>query len=378
MKFHIKYLLLICVLLVGASFNSVWADNTITWEINGVNTSANNASVNTTLKTSSVTGGSGTWTAISTGSSYAGSNSGAQLGSGNYSFNGTISLSSSSIPSSAVITEIQIYARAGGSYSVSASVNGNTFGSSATVNSTTSSYKTFSGNSIGNNIVLTLSTSEKKYFAISKIKVTYVSPCVSPVFSEISGTELVKGTDVIITSTTTGSTIYYTMDGTTPSSSSPNHGVAGDASATVTVNGDVTIKAIAVKDGLADSEVSTASFTVPRNNVGSFSAISDQAVVKGESTDFNPSDYYTDDAGVTGTTTFTVMPTTGDIYYSGGRIYATAYGSQEFTVTATPAVADEASYKAVSTSFTVNCPDTRTAVNISSFTFAQDVTPLII
>ena len=109
-----------------------------------------------------------------------------------------------------------------------------------------------------------------------------------------------------------------------------------------------------------------------KSPVGTFDEIDDvDDATKGGSFDFNPASYYTDDAGVTGTTTLSVTPTSGDIYYSEGKIYTTAYGSQEFTVTATPDEEDEDGFEEVTTSFTVTCPDTRTEVNMSSFKAAS-------
>ena len=105
-------------------------------------------------------------------------------------------------------------------------------------------------------------------------------------------------------------------------------------------------------------------------DVGAFSAIADQAVTKGSNISFNPATYFTPDGDLTADATLTVTPTTGDIYYSEGKIYATNYGSQVFTVTATPAIADAEDYNEVETTFTVNCEDTRTATTTAINTSA--------
>ena len=65
-----------------------------------------------------------------------------------------------------------------------------------------------------------------------------------------------KGTQVTITCSTDGATIHYTDDGTTPTASSPVY------SAAITINNDITLKAIAVKSGMDNSNVATASFVV--------------------------------------------------------------------------------------------------------------------
>ena len=95
---------------------------------------------------------------------------------------------------------------------------------------------------------------------VASASYTIAAPCATPTFSEAAG-EVDKGTTVTISSTTTGSTIYYTTNGDTPTTSS-QHGTEGDASATVTVDAAMTIKAIAVKDGNANSEVASITYTV--------------------------------------------------------------------------------------------------------------------
>lgn len=59
------------------------------------------------------------------------------------------------------------------------------------------------------------------------------------------------GTNVTLSTITEGATIYYTVDGTTPTTSSTKY--TGE----ITVNSPMTIKAIAVKDGLTNSAVAT-------------------------------------------------------------------------------------------------------------------------
>lgn len=168
-----SWLLMMCLLVgVGSSWG---AEQTVTWTVTGVNTAANNAIVNTTLKAKQdPTSETGVWTAVSTNNSYAGTNTGAaQLGSSSYSFNGTITLSNTSIPSNATIKKVIVTCKSGGSYTVDVKVGGTQLGSSITVNSTTAADKTFSGSLTGNNIVIELATSVKKYFNVSKIAVTY-------------------------------------------------------------------------------------------------------------------------------------------------------------------------------------------------------------
>ncbi|MDE6365864.1 MAG: chitobiase/beta-hexosaminidase C-terminal domain-containing protein [Lachnospiraceae bacterium] len=72
-----------------------------------------------------------------------------------------------------------------------------------------------------------------------------------PVAGEVS-----SGTKISLTCDTEGAEIYYTLDGTTPTKESTSY------SGEITVNEAVTIKAVAVKEGLKDSEVSTFVYTV--------------------------------------------------------------------------------------------------------------------
>ncbi len=84
---------------------------------------------------------------------------------------------------------------------------------------------------------------------------TIASPCVTPTFSVAAG-EVSKGTKVTISTETDGATIYYTTDGSTPTTSSTAY------SSAITINSATTLKAIAAKDGMANSEVATAAYTV--------------------------------------------------------------------------------------------------------------------
>ena len=80
-----------------------------------------------------------------------------------------------------------------------------------------------------------------------------VETVATPTFSPAAG-EVKAGTTVTISCATSGATIHYTTDGSTPTASSTT-------GTSVTVNATVTIKAIAVKDGMNDSEVATAAYT---------------------------------------------------------------------------------------------------------------------
>ena len=77
------------------------------------------------------------------------------------------------------------------------------------------------------------------------------APAISP-----GGGTFDEAKSVSITSATNGAKIYYTTDGTTPTTSSSLYTNA------IRVDRSMTIKAIAVKDGMTNSDVTTAQFTI--------------------------------------------------------------------------------------------------------------------
>lgn len=79
-----------------------------------------------------------------------------------------------------------------------------------------------------------------------------------PEFS-VSGGVVSSDTQVVISCATDGATIYYTTDNTTPSSASSTSTLYNGP---ITITKDVTIKAIAVKDGMENSEIAEASYTI--------------------------------------------------------------------------------------------------------------------
>ncbi len=77
----------------------------------------------------------------------------------------------------------------------------------------------------------------------------------TPRFTPAAG-GVTSGTTVTITCATSGATIHYTTDGTAPTASSPTY------STPIAITADTTIKAIAVKEGMDDSSVGTANYTI--------------------------------------------------------------------------------------------------------------------
>ena len=77
--------------------------------------------------------------------------------------------------------------------------------------------------------------------------------------ASISGGAVEKGTKVSLSSATSGASIYYTTDGSTPTASDTRYTVP------IEINNDVTIKAIAVKSGMNNSSVSTFNYTIKKS-----------------------------------------------------------------------------------------------------------------
>ena len=101
----------------------------------------------------------------------------------------------------------------------------------------------------------------------------------APTFSQATGATFTAATDVTISTTTTGATVYYTTDGTTPSAS--NYAGSGTTSVTVNVNETMTVKAIAIKDGVSSS-VATATYTVSSGSSSSdeFTLVTDASTLQ--------------------------------------------------------------------------------------------------
>lgn len=140
-----------------------------------------------------------------------------------------------------------------------------TFGGSDGSNAITTDVKTYNNGAwegSAKSVTFTVGgTSGNRRF--SAVKVTYtnsgttgpVTPTITPpTFSPAAGAVL-AGTKVTITSTTTEATIYYTTDGTEPTTNSTQGN-------TVTINEATTIKAIAVDGEGNKSEVATAEYTI--------------------------------------------------------------------------------------------------------------------
>ena len=84
--------------------------------------------------------------------------------------------------------------------------------------------------------------------------------------AEPDGGNVLSGRKITLATTTTGATIYYTLDGTTPTTSSTSYN-----SSTPEITSSCTLKAIATKSGMTNSEVLSVSYTAVA--VPAFSAV---------------------------------------------------------------------------------------------------------
>ncbi len=90
---------------------------------------------------------------------------------------------------------------------------------------------------------------------VASAKYTIVSPAATPSFSPVAGT-YTAAQSVKLASATTGAVIYYTTNGTTPTTSSTKY------SAAIAVSASETIKAITVASGHANSAVASAAYVI--------------------------------------------------------------------------------------------------------------------
>ncbi|WP_263337675.1 chitobiase/beta-hexosaminidase C-terminal domain-containing protein [Acidicapsa dinghuensis] len=139
--------------------------------------------------------------------------------------------------------------------------------------------------------------------AVASAAYTITPTLPTPTFSPAAGTYTAAQT-VTISDATSGTTIYYTTNGTTPTTSSSVY------SAAITVSASETLEAIAVKSGYTNSAVATAAYTInttlptPTFSVAAGTYTSAQSVTISDATS-GITIYYTTN-GTTPTTSSTV------------------------------------------------------------------------
>jgi hypothetical protein len=91
--------------------------------------------------------------------------------------------------------------------------------------------------------------------SVAKVTVTSLTHAATPTASPIGGA-VASGTNVMLSTATSGATIYYTTEGSTPTNSSTAY------STPISVTNAMTIKAIAVKSGMTNSDIMSESYTM--------------------------------------------------------------------------------------------------------------------
>ena len=217
-------------------------------------------------------------TAVQLGNYNSSNYAGVQIGT--KSASGSITLTSSSAwggqagtySGKTVITEVRLWLNAGTGTPVgTVTIGGVAATSDGTIvqkNSSASSYTdatmvTYTPASNGNTgiVVINVSTPSKAgYICAMEIDCEEASgpvtpTCEMPTFSPVAGT-YTSAQNVTISTETTGATIYYTTDGSAPSTESSVY------SSAIAVSSTTTIKAMAVASGYNNSSVASATYTI--------------------------------------------------------------------------------------------------------------------
>lgn len=204
------------------------------------------------------------WTATATGGAYWGydATKGQQFGSAN---NPAKPLTLSTTGISGTITSVKVTTAGASSIAgtVSVSVGGTAFSPASAALTATSTAYTFTGSKSGE-IKITWTQTSSKALYIKAIEVTYSSSSqtATPTFSPAGGS-YASAQSVTLSSTTSGAKIYYTTNGSEPTSSSALYAGA------IAVSSTTTIKAIAYDASNANpSSVASATYTITAPAVG--------------------------------------------------------------------------------------------------------------
>ena len=215
------------------------------------------------------------------------------------------------------------------------------------------------------------STSTRLY--VNFLSVTYTptssNKVATPTFNPVEG-EVGKGTSVSFNCATEGVTYYYTTNGDEPTTSSAS-------STSYTVNNDVTLKVIAVKDNMDNSDVATATYTVEKADPNL--AFSETYVTANYDETFTPptlthAEEY--DGTITYTSSnsaITVNETTGEVTFGTSAI------GQTTTITATASATNN--FKSGTASYALKVVDPNAITgNLNNATFGTNysgsITPI--
>jgi hypothetical protein len=167
---------------------------------------------------------------------------------------------------------------------------------------------------VSNTETITAIASAPGYLTGAPVAATYtsLSNTATPIFSLAGGTY--SGTQSLTMSdATSGAAIRYTVDGSTPTASSTLY------SAPLTISTSQTVKAIAIKSGLSNSAVVSASYVIVPNLTIDFSG--------GFTTAQGPMQFN----GSTGLDDFRLQLTNGGLFETSSAYYATPVNIQSFT-----------------------------------------------
>ena len=173
--------------------------------------------------------------------------------------------------------------------------------------------------------------------AVASAAYTITPPAATPVFSPIAGT-YTSAQSVTITDATTGASIYYTTNGTTPTASSTLY------SSAISVSTTETVEAIAVATGYTNSAVASAAYTIT-------------AATASYTLSASPSTL-TIQTGSTGSTVITLTPTggfTGTVNFSCGTL------ASDITCSFAPSSLTVTTAAAQTTTLTIGTTGTATA-----------------
>ena len=261
-----KFYFLFLFALIASIGNLYAVEKTVTWNFQQNERLANGEICKD--KVATTTGAVGAWTVNSTNKTYVAGcgnqslGSGIQLGSGTYSFNGSLALSGAEIPEGATVKKVSFFVASNGSnYSCSMSINGSTVGNTLKIGKKPAwkeyDFGTISAGAKG--IVFNISGTSKNYLAIKSISITYEevaeTKCAKPTFNLTAGATYTDAQTLVITSTTADATIHYTVNGGAEKIGQP---------AEFTENGKYIVDAWATKDGLTDSEHASITFTIDK------------------------------------------------------------------------------------------------------------------
>ncbi len=145
-------------------------------------------------------------------------------------------------------------------YDVAGLVNGETLPIDVTISCTAD------GKTLGTYDIVVSGAAESTNYTFTYVNGTLTvsekEVVAAPIFTPASGTKFTSTQNVTIACATEGAKIYYTTDGTAPTTASTLYNGA------ITINKTTTIKAIAVKDGMTDSAVVTATYTKKSSGEG--------------------------------------------------------------------------------------------------------------